>query len=225
MFFLLLGVPVAILTAEEYATFAGLPSVTPLATYQALCEAAGQAIEDYLGRPLEKMSRTEFYSANGTKTLALRAYPVWSVTEVRYDPRAWFGGAVGAFDATTILTEGVDYTLQYTDTVSKTGLLIRITGVWPEFPRRREIYKLTQDLVPQWGDVKVTYVGGYDPVPSPIKLACAQLVTRARDLVKLGAPKTGERLGDWSYQLAHALRGNPEIGSLRQLLARYRQPW
>lgn len=214
-----------LLTANEYRTFTGRSvAQAPDGQYDALCDAAGKAVEAYCKRRFEQATVTEYYAGNGTRALVLRRRPVLSVAEVRYDPKAFYGSVPSSFDDTTLLTAGVDYVLDPNDT----GLLVRITGDWPEYPRRREWFRLARDLAPNWGDVKVTYTGGYDPVPADLKLACAQLVTRSVQLLQYGGPLQSERLGDWAYELMapHRLAGAPDLASVRALLANYREvPW
>lgn len=214
----------SILTAAEYRTFSGRTlAQAPDGQYDALCDAAGKAVEAYCNRQFEQVTVTEYYAGTGTRTLVLRRRPVASITEIRYDPQGYWGQAPAGFDSTTVLTQGVDYALDS----NNTGIVLRITGDWPEYPRRREWFRLARDLAPNFGDVMVTYTGGYDPVPSNVKLACAQLVTRSAQLLQYGGPIEREHLGEWSYKIMEPLVGAaPELAEARTLLSKYREtPW
>ena len=222
----------ALLTVAEYRTLSQVSAdQVPDAQAQALIDAASAAVETYCNRgPLERSTRVEYYAANGTRVIPLRGRPVASVTEVRHDPNSYYGSAPGAFPASTIMTEGVDWALAVRGAGdSPTSLLVRITGVWPEFPRRREWSKLTLDLVPQFGDVMVTYVAGYAPgqVPWDVRLAVSQLTSRLANKAKDGVPVGYEKLGDWAKATSETfLLGNPELGDVRQLLSKHKDvPW
>jgi hypothetical protein len=214
----------ALLTADEYRTYAGLTEAqAPDARYEALCEAAGAAVEAYCKRSFERATVTEYHTGDGTRYLKLRRRPVVSVTTVHYDRAANYGDTSGAFAADTLLEEGVDYALDPNDT----GLLLRVHGTWAEARRRADPDYLARERQPTPGEIRVVYVGGYDPLPADVKLACAQLVTHTARLAQYGGRVISERLGDWSYAFAPTLLAGPaELGSARQLLARYREiPW
>jgi hypothetical protein len=216
---------VPILTAAEYRTLTGRSTAqAPDGQYDALCDAAGRAVEAYCKRAFEQATVVEYYCGTGTRAIALRRRPVLSVTEVRYDPKAYWGNLATSFDSTSVLAKGDDWALDTNDT----GLLVRVTGDWPEYPRRREWFRLARDLAPNFGDVKVTYTGGYDPVPADVKLAAAMLVTRSAQLLQFGGPLESERLGEWSYTILNPRHPGtaPDLASVRALLAKYREsPW
>lgn len=222
-----------LLTGEDYVTLTG-GTDEPSTQIQALCEAVSDAVERYIGRPIEKAERVEYYAANGQKAIVLRVRPVWDVAEVRWDPLGYFGTStddVPRFGDDTIQAYGVDYSWTKTTTTAgdrnNSGLLIRIPGEWFERPRYRERNKLAIDNVPGLGDVMVTYTAGYDPVPASVKLACAQVVTRVKQNLERGGNLIMERLGDHKYELSDKeFAGHPELGEVRQLLARFRDhPW
>ncbi len=215
----------ALLNSNEYRAFTNI-STTQLSDIQldALCESCSKAVESYCKRSFEKTTLTDIYCGTGNRVITLKRRPVVSITSVYYDPRGYFGSdTINSFGSETLLVQGTDYCLDSRDT----GFLIRITGDWPEYPRRREWFKLSRDLVPNFGDVKVTYVGGYDPVPFDVKLATAQLVTRSIQMLRYGGPLEREHLGDWSYKIMDPILGTaPDLASVRSLLAKYKEfPW
>jgi hypothetical protein len=215
----------AILTADDYRTLTGLTAAqAPDVRYAALCDAASKAVETYCKRAFEKAAYVEYHAGDGTRTVKLRRRPVLSVTSVYYDRNGNFATTTGSFDATTLLTAGVDYAV---DPSRDSGLLYRLNGVWPELIRRPDWEYLARERSANFGEIKVTYVGGYDPVPADVKLACAMLVTNASQQIQYGGQLEREHLGDWSYKLADRVAGMPpELSAARTLLNKYREsPW
>lgn len=223
----------AIFSLDDYQAF--FSTTVPAAetnALAALCDAVGAAVEKYLGRPLERASRVEYYSPKGEEAIPLLVRPVWSVTEVRFDPNGKFGQAAGAFPASTVLTAGTHYYLDLGRGVpSYSGLLYAADGLWGYSPRRGLAgpwaNRLTSEIHPVPGSLMVTYVGGFDPVPADILAACAQVTAQLKSMVKAGGPLILEKLGDSLYKRAgDELSAHPELGSARQILSRYREvPW
>lgn len=218
----------SLLTGEDYVVLTG-GTDEPSSQIQALCEAASDAVERYIGRPIEKAERTEYYAANGQKAIVLRVRPVWEIEEVRWDALGQYGEGADKFNSDTLLVAGTDYTWTKTTTTgsdrNNAGLLIRIPGEWFERPRYRDRHKLSIDNIPSYGDIRVIYTAGYDPIPASIKLACAQVVTRVKQNLERGGNLIMERLGDHKYELADKdFVGHPELGAVRQLLSRFRDP-
>lgn len=218
----------ALITVTEFRTFTG-SSFSNISDAQltALIDATSVVIENYIGYPLLSATHVDYYSGNNTKFIVLRVKPVTSITSVYHDPNAYFETRSGSFDSTTLLTSGVDYALQEKDsTTSKSALLVRIKGVWPEYPRYREAFKLSKDFVPSHGDIKVTYVAGYATIPSDIKLAVVQIVVRLLTSLRFTGPLKAEKLGDHSYELFAVTKAMNELASVRQILSKYKDvPW
>jgi hypothetical protein len=219
----------ALLTAEEYLSFIGSTS-TPTVQIQMLCDAMSDSVERYIGRPIEKAQRTEYYSSNGKKSIPLRVRPVWSVDEVRWDALAYYENRPDSFDSTTVQVEGVDWALHTIETPTNdrnsTGLLVRIPGDWIERPRWRDRHKLYMDDQLQWGDIKVTYTAGYDPIPASIKLAVSLLVKRVQVTLQKGGNLAMEKLGDHLYKLRDTDFKHPELSEVRSILSKFKDvPW
>jgi len=221
---------VALVTLAYLKVHLGVSGTSQDAALSQWAEGVSAAIESWCGREFARATVTEFYSTNGTRTIALRRRPVSSVTSVHLD----FAGRAGQgpdtpFSSESLLAAGTDYFLDFRDAAfSYTGLLHYTSGVWPERTRQREPGKLAQEYTPQRGNVKVTYVGGYDPIPADIQFAAAQVVAYARRNAKFGGfGVTMERLGDHMYRVAQvSLGAAPELGSARQILSKYKEvPW
>lgn len=218
----------SLLTPEEYEAFTGTTSSTT--QIAVMCEAVSKVVENFIGKELEYRERVEYYSSNGTDSIALRVRPVWEVTEVRMDSNGYYGANPDSFDDDSILDPESDYTLDITEVgqPSKSGLLYRIRGKWELAFGDNNFFGLTRDYLPLQGNIKVTYTAGYDPIPSDIKMVCVQIIQRLKNhYLKYGGPLEREHLGDWSYKMADFILGAfPELGSARQTLSKYRElPW
>jgi hypothetical protein len=101
--------------------------------------------------------------------------------------------------------------------------------VWPEVQRSYTQGKLTNDIGPNFGCVKVVYNAGYVNVPIDIQYAVAWVVSYMRRTLPLAGPIMKETIGDYSYTLGVIPVGNkfgtyhPDLATARQLLSRYRE--
>ena len=159
-----------------------------------LLRMASDWIAELLDRPdLSIKTRTEYYDGTGTKNLLLRCRPVHTSPEPQAfeDLGGYWATASGAFAAsTTQLTWGTDFTLRLDpgeNGVSRSGILVRIGGVWDR-PQARQQGLLSPFITEGNGNVKVVYLAGYtfDSLPSTFRLALAFLVTRLRYVFPLG---------------------------------------
>jgi hypothetical protein len=166
-------------------------------------------------------SVTEYLPGTGSRELLLRHCPVRSITSVYEDSGAYYGEASGAFAASTLLTAGTDYCLARDNAaeneVSRSGVLLRIGGYWPRSTVRSE-GMLAASAAPGLGNVKVTYLTGWAPIPADLRAATHSLAVQMMQGATVGGPLQSESLDYYSYQLATAAKGSP-LGSVRQLLS------
>lgn len=220
----------ALTTRAAVKAYLNIPTAdtTLDAWLDAVRPGAEATIKRYLGRDLEQASYTEYYAGANKNWFTLRQFPVASITSLYYDPDGWFGtNPSSPFDATKLLTEGVDYALDLTAAGrSDTGVVWRINDVWPHW--RRDVRPGTLSWVyhPSRGNIKVTYVAGYATIPDDLQMAVALLVGAEMKSLPNGGPLVSERIGDYSYEMAgERMMGKLQVlGSLRQLLSRYRDP-
>lgn len=162
-------------------------------------------------------------TASGTSTLVF-GLAAWS------DWTGYHGhNPTGAFAATTALTFGTDFGLDFDKggTTSRSGLLIRFDTSWSELDYRGRPGVLLQEPGASFGSVKVAYTAGYQTIPKDIQAAVAYLVAFLKRTMPLGADVHSERIGGYSYELVpFMLRRSeqPELGTARQLLSRYKEP-
>ncbi len=204
------------------------------AQLDALRAASEQAIKSYCGRDFEPTTYTQFYSGTGRRQIILRQIPVTSITSVFLDHNGNFGTTSGSFDSsTTLLTSGVDYALDLDGSwnslpVSFSGLLYRIGTTWPETYRGYAPGKIAFEVGPAYGNIKVVFSAGYNPIPQDLQYAVCTLTSYMRLTGALGGfPLESEKIGDYAYRLHFPVRMTletyPELGSTRQLLSRYRE--
>ena len=199
-----------------------------------LRSGAEALIKSYTNRDLESATYTEYYSGNNTYTLVLRNKPVTAITSVHVDATGNFGQYTGTptpFASATQLTYGTDCVLDYDEgsSQSTSGILYRLNTTWPVMPQVSIWGTLVREISPLRGNVKVVYTAGYTAIPDDLQYAVCYLVSYMRRTAALGGPLQSERIGDYSYQLFDTLnRGfsvnQPELGTVRQILAKYRDP-
>lgn len=200
------------LTSLEYVKLVlGISTSSQDAQLSALLEAADAAVKRFTGFYIERRTNTEFYSGQNTKFIVLRQVPVYSITSVYLDDAGYYGQGTG-FGSETLLTAGTDYDLRLDsdETFSESGTLIRIGTIWPMVNQVTAYGKLTAELGPNLGNIKVTYVSGHTTVASNIQLATAMLVARYLTTAPGGGQSfTEEELGRWRYRLSdHMVTSN-----------------
>lgn len=177
------------------------------------------------------VGQTDYYDGRGYVDIPLAKPYVTTITAVYLDQTGFYGQGSNAFAASTLLTAGSDYALKLDSgtALSKSGLLRRLqnnSALW--FPSDLVYFQqaggLSYQRGPYWpagqGNVKVVYNYGFSTIPDDIKLAVETAVGTIVSSVKYGYPLSGESLGAHSIS-AHISR-EPEFGTVRQLLSRYR---
>lgn len=163
-------------------------------------EYATSWIEEWCGRDFSYKARTQYYDGTGTPFINLRNRPVMPspTPAVRVDAAGAFGAASGAFDSTTALVYGEDFTVRWDqdDGSSRSGTLIRLRGVWDRTYQRSPGW-LAPYATGGQGTVKVTYTAGYttDTLPASLRYGCNLLVAKMRTVWPLGM-----EVGSESYE-------------------------
>jgi Phage gp6-like head-tail connector protein len=226
------------LTADQVRTALRVTDAAQNEVLAQLLPMAEDAVESYTKRKFGYAPYTE-YPKGGGESFTLRQRPVDSTGLYVYlDVNGYFNKGVGAFGASTLLTEGVDYVLQrdQSDGKSKSGVVTRLGGgsvggplAWPwqfDLPRG----SLTARLNPRWpgvpGCIQVAYYAGYQlaDVPHDLQAAVVELCGWLYRNLRYSGPLQSEHLADYQYQLAQVLHQGPlELGTTRSLLAPYRE--
>lgn len=223
-----------LLAVPQLKTLLGITGSQEDARLGSLLAAADSWVKSYTGRDFERRTYTEFYSGNNTQSIVLRHRPVKSVTSVYADDAGQYGQSADPFPATTLLSATADYMLRLDNDEagwSQSGVLHRVGTVWPYRDRVAYSTRLTPEVGPARGNVKVTYVAGYlvtalpphpESLPQGIAAAVAALVGYWRRSLGLGGFVTREKLGRWEVELKPLLRfGVPE--EVYGLLESYRE--
>lgn len=165
---------------------------------------------------------TEFYSGNGSQFIQLKERPVQSVSAVYLDPTGYWGDSANGFASATQLTAGTDFALVRDNGAateqSLSGQIARLGAAWPK-PRSREPGLLTAVPGNAMGNIKVTYIAGFAPVPPRYQLACMQMCASVRSSRNLGGPVQSESYDYYSYQAKSAAEEALSMGSTKQLLS------
>lgn len=171
-----------------------------------ILETVSSWIQEWTNRPgLFFASRTEYYKGTGTQKLLLKSRPVSpDGLQVYVDQSGLFGAASGSFASTTLLTYGLDYTLDIdqSDGTSRSGILYRVRSYWPKSYARQAGW-LTPFQTTDLGSVKVVYSGGYtiNNLPAQIRMAANLLIAKLRYILPLGVEIQNESYEERSIGL------------------------
>lgn len=228
----------ALMTTEAVILNLGLRNLEPWEVSQLdFCRSASEAfLEQQIGRKLAKTRRTEYYAGTGQRTFHLKHRPVWEIHNLWMDAYGFYGVPTGSFDnSTTLLVQGTDYVLdqdQPTPAVagdsylSRSGVVLRQRTIWSEVPRNYVPGRVSTEVSPVWGNIKVDYTAGFDPIPDDIKLAICMMASLYKRILPHGQLLESERIGDYSYSILTGrmmMQTHPVIGSLDRLINKYRE--
>lgn len=227
-------------TTALVKSFIGIPSTTTtddtfisqvIPTVEAL-------IEKFCDRVFEQTTYTDYYCGNNQKVLVLNEYPVLQTSDVSLvaiDPGGYWGIPAGAFASDTVLDNGSvsgtpDYSvvLDGNNGVPGTARLYKVNAVWPGVWQSRIGY-LTASMKQAAGNIKVTYMAGYAAsggltvVPQDLLLAEWQLIAQIRLARARGLMPASEGLSEYNYSLQQMIHNYLQIGSVNQILSRYRR--
>ncbi len=230
---------------DYFKTFLGIPQNNTTqddklqlyldASWAGMLSEIGRDIDQatYPSAPMIGRGDSGFYSGNGSRTLRLRQRPaIASGMQIWLDNSGRFGeNPDGSFATATLLVYGTDYVLKMDGNLPGTqtqcsyaGILERVATVWPGSLQYTPGQVCLQPI-PQQGNIKVIYTAGWPIVPYDLRLACCQIAAGIRRTAKVGGPITSESQGGYSYSLAGALAAGqiPEMGTIRQVLAKYKE--
>ncbi len=233
----------ALTTVANVQQVPGLGSNALLTTayLQTLVDASDSAIKQFLKWPVEPQATyTEYQSGKNQQELILKKPWSYSITNLWVDANGNWGATPGAFGSGTLLTSGINYALELDEQddqgtpVSERSMVQMLgggpLGTWP-WPYWQGLNqgKLAGSPGPIWplgrGNIKVSYVAGFDIVPADLTYAATMLVA---DMVRnqpSGYPLNNESLGAYSYGIAQqAAEGQyPTLSSIGPILRRYRE--
>lgn len=222
----------ALTTLSQIKAFLNVTNSSIDVWLDALRIAAERAIKTYCNQEFESQTVTEFQNGTGKREIVLRQVPVLSVTNLWLDNEGNFGSTSGSFSSTNLLEYGVEYCLDYDTTyqstpISKSGIVYRIRTVWPERDRQYTFNRVSYQRGPSYGNIKIEYVAGYPSIPDDLQYAVCLMVSYMKLTAALGGqPLKSEKIGDYEYELffigAQQALQAPQLGSMRQLLSRYR---
>jgi hypothetical protein len=167
---------VAITTAAEYKTYAGITDATNDTYIGTLVTTAQDLAEDYIGYALDGASRTEFYDGAGSNVIILRGPPVVAITSIA--PVAADGTVGTAWASTDFKVDLASGELRLTP--ETTGRLVRddFAAINPEPVGQ---FTVQPSFADQFQNIKVVYTAGwgaspYTTAPSRLKFALWNIV-------------------------------------------------
>lgn len=204
---------------KEYMALTGTTATDAfIAQVRPAVESALKRVVKY---EIEQATYTEYYDGSGTQYLRLRQTPVTSITSVYESSTGFWGQLSGGFPSTALLTAGSDYYLQMDgpgNAYSESGLLVRVSRIWPAAILRRAGYLGAWALHGQ-GNIKVTYVAGYDTIPDDIELAVWEGVALTRARRPHGQGVSSESFDGYSYSLMPTDQQFLQLASWQQVVA------
>lgn len=202
-------------SAAEYKVYNPGAAAVADAFIVSMIEAATNAIEDAAGRKFAEDAYVEVLNGQGLPYVALRAWPVDTIDTIEL-----------VYESGSHVVNADEYRLD-----ADTGIVWRST--WhPDFqntlPSRIEATggwwrEWSSDLWPEGNqNIRVTYTGGFDPVPADVKLAVwsvvdAILANRGKDMTL-----QSENLGSYSYTRGE-MSGSAWIATANSVAARFRR--
>jgi len=210
---------------------------------QSFLDAAAAAVKTYCRRTLEAATRADYFDGTGVPELVLPFdwLPLNTVTEVKLDLAGGRGQKASTFGTDTVLVAGDDYTVDYAAGILRRE---RLTGAalagWPGYgvgPGLQWAGLSSAGTRPAYwprvpGCVKVSATTGYaGKAPADLQAAVIQLAAFLRrsqpDGGLLSASATfidaTESLAQLQADAVGAL-SLPAMGTVRQLLAAFREP-
>lgn len=144
-----------LITGAQLAASLGVTETTAI---DAIAAYANGAVIQFLGYdPTVTGTRTEYLDSFGTDTVSLQCPAPPTISAVYCEPVYPFGNygnTPGSFGASTLLTNGVDYTLFQAEG-RNWPVLLRIGALWP-IAQLYPVNRLAPNLSPARGCVKVT---------------------------------------------------------------------
>lgn len=191
----------------------------------------------------EQCTDTIYLTGQNTNILIFPLRPLVSVTSIYEDPQGYGGAGTNPFPASTLLTAGINYYVVNDDgaTISSKGEIRRISGLnsggmWGTygwFPAGGIGGWSTNGPLAMGGrdearwlsfpqGLKITATVGFATIPYDLQAATRELTIFLYNTRKFGGMMyTSESLSQYSYSLLTNPK-IPELGTMRQQLARYR---
>jgi hypothetical protein len=214
---------------------------TEQAKYQAWLNSIDAAVRTYCKWDLQyHTGDVQYYNGNGQTNLVLRTPYLLAdgSLQVYLDMTGYSGFGTNPFAAATLLTIGTDYIPRIEGVAqdgvtpqSKSALLMKLRNVnsslwWPsdQFFRQSQPGGLAFIRGPYWpagqGNIKVVCNYGFSTTPADIQQAIVNWLTMLRGMVQRGVIVSSQNIAGYSYSAA--LGQFQELGSIRQLLANFR---
>lgn len=221
-------------TLAQYEAYLNVPSGPYDTYYQTLLDGATSVIENFCKRQFNYVTNlVEYYTTTGTRQIILKRTPVHSIASLYQDMYGYFNSSGSAFDSSSLLVAGQDYALQIdspnNDGLSYSGIVVRINSVWPMREQVHQVGLLVNEVVPSYGNLKITYTAGYQTIPNDLISACCQIATLTGLLIKNVAPLESEGLGvayhkyNWDIIAPKSTEALQLLGGVRFILSKYRE--
>jgi hypothetical protein len=181
-----------LVTTNEVITFSPSLADAPAATVEAMIESATRLVEKYCNRYFLLQNTTEKYSVNRFPRIYLRRIPVASVDSISLYNLA----SPALMDSCNNVT-GFD-----SETTNSTAVKMAEVVQYNlnPFSGVLNIINAPMSIIyPDSSYYEISYTGGFDVCPSPVKLAISMLTEAMYSQSRLDPSLSSERIGDYSY--------------------------
>ena len=190
------------------------------AQYLSLINGITDLVKQTIHRDIESKQYVDYLSGDNSTILMLPNYPVQSIISVVINDDGWFGQGPTANAQT--LVQGTDYALMSgVKGVGSNGAIRRIGAVWRRRPSWAPGKVAMQPSAPN-GNICVTYMAGFSPVPAGIQYAVNAAVIRAALMSPVGGAAQSMGYEDASVSMLSPKDLAGMFGSIEKSLGAYK---
>ncbi len=176
---------------------------------QTWIDRAEQATTRWTGREsLIPNDYTIYIDGTGLTSIYLPHWPVIEIASVFVDANGYYGSGEGAFPDTSLLTANTQYRAPKMGSDLCRGELRRTDGLnWPV----------------GFGNIKIVYSAGYDPVPEDLKLATCMLIKSQIAAQSTGIVDSAKSVSHGQLSITFGDIDRDDLSTVRSLLERFRE--
>ena len=151
---------------------------------------------------------TEYLDGNAQGSIYLRRWPIIEIASLYVDQGGYYGSGTGAFPESSLLTANTQYRARRGGTDLCRGEVVRTDGYnWPI----------------GFGNIKVIYTAGYDPVPEDLKLAVMMLIQSHIAAQSTGVVDNYKSVTHGEFSITLGDIDGDNLSSIKSILSRFKE--